>query len=141
VQYVAVMTGATINAPVDPVGAMPMSRVLVYRLDGKATLPSYPVSASAPPAPMVKAGKRALALGERLFAENCSLCHGPDVRGTGVVPDLRRSSVIQNRDAFRSVLAGALAGQGMPDFSKWISPEDADAIRAYIAAQAEKMEN
>jgi hypothetical protein len=56
----------------------------------------------------------------------------------GVVPDLRRSSVIQDRDAFRAVVAGALASQGMPDFSRWITPREADAIRAYIAVQAAK---
>ena len=39
---------------------------------------------------------------------------------------------------FRAILAGGLAGNGMPDFSEWIKPQEADAIRAYLAAQAAK---
>ena len=37
------------------------------------------------------------------------------------------------------MLAGALAGNGMPNFGKWIKPKEADAIRAYIAVQADKL--
>ena len=37
------------------------------------------------------------------------------------------------------LLAGALANRGMPDFGKWIKPEEADSIRAYLAAQGGKL--
>jgi mono/diheme cytochrome c family protein len=79
-----------------------------------------------------------LARGEKSFAENCSLCHGPDAMGTGTVPDLRRSLVLRDKAAFLSVVHGGRADLGMPDFSKWIKPDEAEAIRAYLAAQAKK---
>jgi quinohemoprotein ethanol dehydrogenase len=139
VQYVAVMTGASINSPVKPVGLMPKSRMMVYRIGGTATRLPDPKPDPTPAPPVIEASMADLMHGERLFAENCSLCHGPDAMGTGVVPDLRRTAMIQDRDAFRSVLAGALASQGMPNFAKWIKPEEADAIRAYLAAQAGRL--
>jgi mono/diheme cytochrome c family protein len=46
--------------------------------------------------------------------------------------------VIQDQGAFRAVLAGGRAENGMPDFSKWIKPDEVEAIRAYLAAQAKK---
>jgi len=139
VQYVAVMTGASINFPIRTVGLTPKSRVLVFRLGGTAAPLPYPRPDPTPAPPTIEATETELAYGERLFAENCSLCHGPDAMGNGVVPDLRRTPVIQDRDAFRSVLAGALASQGMPNFGKWIRPGEADAIRAYLTAQAGKL--
>lgn len=136
VQYVAVMTAPTINGPIKTAGLMPKSRVLVYRLGGKTALPPYPAPDPAPPPPMINASLDVLGRGERLYTQNCSLCHGAGAAGTGVVPDLRRSPVIQDQAMFRAVLAGGLARNGMPDFSRWIKPEEADAIRAYLAARA-----
>jgi mono/diheme cytochrome c family protein len=118
---------------------MPKSRVVVYKLDGDATLPAYaPPAATAEPAP-VKANMALLTRGERSYAESCSLCHGPDAMGTGTVPDLRRSPVVRDAGAFRAVLTGGRADLGMPDFTKWIKPDEAEAIRAYLGAQAHKL--
>jgi quinohemoprotein ethanol dehydrogenase len=140
VQYVAVMNSAAIGAPLRTPGLMPQSRVLVYKLGGTAALPLYPVVQAAPAPPAIKADPAQIARGDTLFAANCSACHGPRASGMGVAPDLRRSPAIQDQGSFRAILAGALAGQGMPDFKKWITPEEADAIRAYVAAQAGKAE-
>ncbi len=138
-QYVAVMTAATINAPVKPIGLMPKSRVVVYKIGGNAALPAYAAPApTAEPAPL-KASTAQLARGERSYADSCSLCHGPDGMGTGTVPDLRRSPVPKDAAAFRAVLMGGRADLGMPNFSKWIKPDEAEAIRAYINAQAGKL--
>jgi hypothetical protein len=59
--------------------------------------------------------------------------------GTGAVPDLRRSLVLRDKGAFLSVLHGARAELGMPDFSKWIKADEAETLRAYLAAQAGKL--
>jgi hypothetical protein len=56
--------------------------------------------------------------------------------GNGAIPDLRRSPVIHDQGAFRAVLTGGRAELGMPDFTKWIKPDEAEAIRAYLAARA-----
>ncbi|MEI9852660.1 MAG: c-type cytochrome [Sphingomonas sp.] len=138
VQYVAVLTAATVNGALKQPGLMPRSRVLVFKLGGAAPLPAYPTPSPLPEAPKVAASKADLAQGEWLYSQNCGLCHGPDASGNGVNPDLRRSPVIRDPAAFRAVLAGGLAGNGMPDFTKWIKPGQADTIRAYIATQAAK---
>jgi mono/diheme cytochrome c family protein len=138
-QYVAVMTAVTINGPVKTVGLMPKSRILVYKVGGVATLPAYAAAAPMPAPPVIKASTAMLARGEKSFAENCSLCHGPDAMGTGAVPDLRRSLVLRDKGAFLSVVHGARADLGMPDFRKWIKPDEAEALRAYLAAQAGKL--
>ena len=71
-------------------------------------------------------------------AEDCAQCHGGEADGMSVVPDLRRSSAIQQREAFRAVITGALADRGMPNFGKWISADKSEAIRAHIAGLAAK---
>jgi len=67
-----------------------------------------------------------------------ALGHGGAAVANGAFPDLRRSGAIQDRDAFRAILSGVLADQGMPDVSKWVSPEEMELLRAYVAAQAAK---
>ncbi len=139
VQYVAVMSGAALGPRLRLPGIMPKSRVLVYKLGGTAPLPAYPTPTPAPEAPIVKASAADIARGGLRFAQDCSQCHGGGAIGNGVYPDLRRSPVIRDQAAFRAVLAGGLAGNGMPDFSKWITPGEADTIRAYLAAQAARL--
>jgi quinohemoprotein ethanol dehydrogenase len=138
-QYVAVMTGAALGAPTKTIGLMPKSRVLVYKLGGAAAMPAYPKPDAMRAPPVVKASPAAVAAAGQRFAEECAACHGGGAAGGGVVPDLRRSPVIQDQGAFRAVLAGGRAENGMPDFSKWIKPAEVDAIRAYIAGQAGKL--
>ncbi len=136
VQYLAVMSGAAFGAPVRIAGLRPKSRVLVYRLGGKAVLPPYPKPdpIPAPPHMVVDAGTQAE--GAAAYAEYCAACHGGEADGMSVVPDLRRSPVIQEPEAFRAVLTGSLADRGMPDFARWISAERTEAIRAHIASLA-----
>ena len=65
------------------------------------------------------------------------MCHGVAAVSGDVLPDLRRSSRLQEAVAFRrAVVDGELAPLGMPRFGKYVSPEDAELIRAYIARQA-----
>ena len=55
----------------------------------------------------------------------------------GVLPDLRRSPRLQDAVAWRRVVVdGELAQLGMPRFGKYVSAEDAELIRAYVARQA-----
>ncbi|MHB1207569.1 MAG: c-type cytochrome, partial [Rhodospirillaceae bacterium] len=140
VQYVAVLTGASFLTQPRVVGLQPKSRVVVYKLGGTAKAMPYPKPDPTPKPPVIKASAEEITRGQGIFGmRSCGTCHGPGAVSSGVVPDLRRSPYIQDKDAFFSVLQGALLPNGMPEFGKLIKPEEAEALRAYLAAQAEKL--
>ena len=142
-QYIAVMAGLGASFGISSSLApqqykRPYGRVLVFKLGGKAKLP--PFTPDVPPA-QTFAGQWPSATidkGELLYAGNCGLCHGPSTYSNGVLPDLRRSAIAADKDAYISVVMhGALEEKGMINFSKWLSADDADAIRGYIGHQAQ----
>jgi PQQ-dependent dehydrogenase (methanol/ethanol family) len=114
------------------------SRILVYRLGGTATLPPAPeltLAAIDPPAPT--GTDEQVGQGAGLYAVFCGNCHGGGVVQLGILPDLRRSVMLQTQEAFDAVvLEGALAATGMASFDAVLDPEGAEAIRAYIVARA-----
>jgi quinohemoprotein ethanol dehydrogenase len=58
------------------------------------------------------------------------------VGGPGSVPDLRKSSA-QTHDLFSAIVVGGLyKDMGMPIFKGKITPEELDALEAYILQQA-----
>ncbi|HEY0846043.1 MAG TPA: PQQ-dependent dehydrogenase, methanol/ethanol family [Noviherbaspirillum sp.] len=139
-QYVAVMAGwggaagliggeATL-AP----GVRNISRLLVFKLDGKATLPPIPVlrdTYTRVPQP-VKASPEVIAHGSKVFHTTCSMCHGVGAVSGGMIPDLRRSSDA-TRNAFEEiVMKGALHARGMASFGDVITSDDLEAIKAYV---------
>ncbi|MFN2330155.1 MAG: cytochrome c, partial [Chromatocurvus sp.] len=78
-----------------------------------------------------------LAEGTVLYARNCMVCHGPLGISSGVLPDLRWSSIAASAEAWSDVvLEGKLADNGMVSFAEYLTPEDAEAIRAYVIRQA-----
>ena len=73
----------------------------------------------------------------QLYQRNCTVCHGVAALSGGVLPDLRRSILIQDPVAFRGVVFdGERAPLGMPRFGKYVSAADAELIRAYVSRQA-----
>ncbi|WP_262693973.1 PQQ-dependent dehydrogenase, methanol/ethanol family [Kordiimonas aquimaris] len=71
------------------------------------------------------------------YARNCLVCHGPVAISSGVLPDLRWSSYTADSDAWQAVVSeGVLADSGMVSFSKLLTPEEIEAIRAYVISQA-----
>ncbi len=71
------------------------------------------------------------------FARNCAVCHGPLAISSGVLPDLRWSDYSGDSVAWRDIVRGGiLAEAGMIGFDNVLSDADAEAIRAYIVAQA-----
>jgi quinohemoprotein ethanol dehydrogenase len=56
---------------------------------------------------------------------------------SGVLPDLRWSTYASSKDAWNNVIMnGALADNGMVAFDDVLTPEDSEAIRAYVLTQA-----
>jgi len=145
-QYIAVMAGLGgafgISTPLAPTShPRPNGRVLVFRLGGSAKLPAYtpPHMPAQPPAKTWPASVEQM--GELLYGGNCGLCHGPSTFSNGVIPDLRRSPVLADADAWNAVVSGgALADRGMISFAKILTPEQVDAIRAYVASQSRALQ-
>ncbi|HTV77363.1 MAG TPA: PQQ-dependent dehydrogenase, methanol/ethanol family [Steroidobacteraceae bacterium] len=138
-QYVAVVAGG--NA--DPGGnanyyAPNYSRLLVYKLGGRAALPpavAPPVQVLNPPPAFGSAAQ--LAHGAQLYDRFCGTCHGAQAESTGMFPDLRYSGTLQAAQPFEAiVLGGALKQNGMVSFSAALSPADAEDVRAYIVGRA-----
>jgi len=115
------------------------SRLLVYKLDGKARLP---VPAPPPPPrplspPPAFGTPEVIARGERVYNDNCTMCHDTAYGNRGLFPDLRYSPMINAADSFRAVVIdGALQARGMASFRERFGVEDAEAVRAYITQRA-----
>jgi quinohemoprotein ethanol dehydrogenase len=119
------------------------ARLLVYKLGGKATLPQ--MVAFTPPAlnPPAQFGDAALlARGQEKYTAHCSTCHGNDGRVSSIFPDLRYAGALQSADVFKTiVIDGALQPNGMVSFRKVLTPDDAEAIRAYVVSLAIQAKN
>ncbi|MDE3136551.1 MAG: PQQ-dependent dehydrogenase, methanol/ethanol family [Acidobacteriota bacterium] len=143
-QYVAVLAGwggvfplATGAVAIKGGEVRNISRMLVFKMGGTASLP--PVPKAEPPVlnpPPMTASKATVSKGQQLYQTYCSTCHGDAVVSGGVLPDLRYSSALANDEWFNVVLRGLLEPHGMVSFSKALSHDDAAAIRAYVIFRA-----
>jgi quinohemoprotein ethanol dehydrogenase len=77
-----------------------------------------------------------IAEGQALYAQHCFRCHGMGTKSGGVLPDLRFSSRETHARWNDIVLGGIRQGRGMASFADVIGPEGAEAIQAYVIAQA-----
>jgi len=114
-------------------------RIVAFKLDGKATLardpgplPRHnPTGTSWPAATTAE--------GDRLYGAYCFRCHGVLARASNVIPDLRRSGMLTDKDAWRSVVIdGAPTDCGMISWQHVMSARQAEAIRAYVDDAARK---
>lgn len=146
-QYILVVSGAgggyALNSPfADDSRAKPNGRVLAFKLGGKAVLPSFdpgPLSPASPPAELFSPGQEAR--GARIYETTCAWCHGGGAVSGGVLPDLRRSPALSDRDTWNAVvLQGILAERGMVSFAKTLSPQEVEAVRAYVGARARQLQ-
>lgn len=145
-QYVAVLAGwggaYAITADGELVNdAKPVqniSRLLVFKLGADGALPPIPELASLPlDPPPSRASADTIALGAQKYARYCAVCHAPAAVGSTVLPDLRRSGTLQNRDSWQAVVHdGILSANGMVSFEGSLSREEIDAIREYVIKRA-----
>lgn len=141
-QYVAVMAGYGGAYPlsssfVDNPRPMPSGRLLVFKLGGRTPYKIERIENA--PATVVEAAWSAETVkhGAALYEGTCGVCHGPAGISSGVLPDLRRSGVLADKDNWNAVvIGGALKDRGMVSFAPWMSADDAEAIRAYVAGKA-----
>jgi quinohemoprotein ethanol dehydrogenase len=111
---------------------------LVYKLGGGAALPALPAAAPAILDPPPDAATAAtVAAGKALYHAYCSNCHGDSATSSGVLPDLRYSSLIKSPEAFdMTVRQGTRVDMGMVAFKDEITPENLEQIRAYVIHRA-----
>jgi quinohemoprotein ethanol dehydrogenase len=112
-------------------------RIFAFKLDGKAALPPGP--GPAPPAnpPEQIFPANVTAAGAEPYRVYCSRCHGGETHSLNIIPDLRRSAALSNPALWKNiVIDGALEANGMIGWSQFLLPEEAETIRAYVAAQA-----
>jgi alcohol dehydrogenase (cytochrome c)/quinohemoprotein ethanol dehydrogenase len=130
-QYIAVVAG---TSSAGDYWAPNHARLLVYKLEGGATLPApQPYTPPVLNPPQESADEAQLALGENQYNAHCASCHGNGERVSSLFPDLRYAGVLWSAEGFRTiVLGGALEANGMVSFSKVLKPEEADAIRTYV---------
>jgi quinohemoprotein ethanol dehydrogenase len=143
-QYVAILAGwggvfplATGEVALKSGPVRNVSRMLVFKLGGKAILPPLPTLESQPLSPPpATADSATVRQGKNLYQRYCSVCHGDAAVSGGVLPDLRYSSALNNDQWFDIVLGGLLQPEGMVSFTTEISRKDAAAIRAYVIFRA-----
>jgi alcohol dehydrogenase (cytochrome c)/quinohemoprotein ethanol dehydrogenase len=146
VQYVAItvgtggswaMSGSQANAKGN---SLPnISRLLVYALGGTAELPApRPRPALPLDPPPATAASATLGRGEAEYRTYCGRCHGPEgAANFGILPDLRYSATLQSSEAWAGVvLGGLMKANGMASFAPVLDASEAEAIRAYVIAQA-----
>jgi mono/diheme cytochrome c family protein len=115
-------------------------RVNVYKIGGTATLPPRNFErAATPEPPALRVSAATLARGTAVYGQFCGVCHGPGAISGGALPDLRRSTTLADADVWRATVHGARAENGMPDFTQWVNAADAEAIRAYVAREAQAL--
>lgn len=110
------------------------ARLLVFKLGGDKQLPALAAAAALQPPPRLTASEDVVAKGAQLYADTCSLCHGPNA--TGGVKDLRRMSPEVHAKFSDIVLKGIYLNKGMAGFADILTPEQAEAIHHYLIARA-----
>ncbi len=116
------------------------SRILAFKLGGTAELPPVAEAAAVtiPEPPASDAGPEQIAHGKDLYYERCSVCHGIDVAGGGVLPDLRFASAETHKMWDAIVLGGARNNKGMPAFATILDKSDSDAVHAFVIERSRR---
>ena len=139
VQYVAVMAGVGGSHGGHQVefDHENEGQLLVFKRGGVAPMPIPPRKPErrieAPPA---KAPPEVVKQGRDLYARHCFYCHGLAVEASGLHPDLRYAKRAVHESWNDIVLGGTRQGGGMASFADQLSPEESDAIHAYVIERA-----
>jgi quinohemoprotein ethanol dehydrogenase len=143
VQYIAASVGGTAQGDYF---APSYARMLVFKVGGNAKLPANaPYTARVLNPPPATATTEVVARGEKLYADNCSVCHGanavPAGRG-GNGPNLTTTPLLHVQQGFDQVaLQGGRLDRGMPSFSDKLTPADSAAVLAYLVSRANTLKS
>ena len=143
-QYVAVAVGwgtlmGLLGGPTTvPLQMTNRSRVLTFRLAASGQLPELPTVSppAVPELPEQTASAATVLEGHRVYATRCMVCHGYSAVSGGLTPDLRYSDAQVYAEWDAIVLGGSRSSNGMPPFAGVVTPEQSQAIKAYIIDRA-----
>jgi len=137
-QYIAIVGGRGFSGGDDSQArARNPGRIFAFKLGGTATLPEGPGPAPPPNPPSEIWPDAVVTAGAAHYQVYCSRCHGGETHSLNIIPDLRRSVALTSAAVWKSiVIDGAFEPNGMIGWSEFIDAEDAESIRAYVAAQA-----
>jgi quinohemoprotein ethanol dehydrogenase len=139
-QYVAVISGALFYAGTATPRVRHSGRMLAFKLNGGGTFPADPGPAPPPNPPAQIAKADQVALGETIYGKHCGLCHGFDAVSPNIVPDLRRSGFLTSPEGWQAVvIGGALASRGMISWQQFVTPAQAEAVRAFVGERARSL--
>ena len=115
-----------------------VSRMLVFKLGADGKLPAETEMARVPlDPPPSRASAATIAAGGKAYARYCAVCHAPGAVGSTVLPDLRRSGALENKQAWQSIVHdGMLKDNGMASFKGSLTKAQMDAIREWIIHRA-----
>ena len=144
-QYVTITTGwghafgLSAGIMFDDTVPPAVGKVITFKLGGEATIPPLDTSLLVAPEPKADpfGEEEMLQAGLTHYSRNCMVCHGMLGISSGVLPDLRWSTYSASAEAWKGVVIdGNLSVNGMVSFADVLTPEDAEAIRAYVVTQA-----
>ena len=122
-------------------GQSNVSRILTYKLGSNGTLPEFvPTVLTLDPPPRVE-DTDVIALGKQRYADRCMVCHGDGAVGGGVIPDLRYLDAEKHQMWMGIVLGGLHQDKGMVSFAGILSPEEAEAIQAFVIDRANDLKD
>ena len=142
-QYVAVMVGWggvwDVSAGKLVGGITPnISRLMVFKLGGTAKLAPAPASVNRVlDPPPVTGTLQQVALGAKLYANSCSVCHGNAAVAGSLNPDLRHSAALGDPKLWQQIVHdGLLMQNGMVAWKGQFNPGQIEAIRLYAINRA-----
>ncbi len=144
-QYVAVLAGwggvwdLTAGVLAHKSGAVRnVSRMLVFKLGGTATLPPLTPQTKLvldPPAPV--GTPEQTSEGAYFYNNQCGGCHGDAAVAGALVTDLRTSAAVGNPELWKQIVHdGVMKDKGMVAWSANFTPEQIENIRLYVIKRA-----
>lgn len=112
------------------------ARLLVFKLGGKRKLPPLSPAPPLPDPPPLRASEETVRRGATVFANTCAQCHGQ--LAVGGVKDLRFMTRETHASFNDIVLKGLRVQKGMASFAGLITPEDTEAVHAYVISRAQE---
>jgi outer membrane protein assembly factor BamB len=124
----AIQGDTLITAASFPQGKDERAEVVAYRLGATGAITPTTTTAT------TTTGPSEVADGKTLFQENCSSCHTLAAAGAGGTIGPNLDDVQPSRAAVKSKVESG--GGGMPSFGGRLTPEEIDAVSAYVASVA-----
>jgi quinohemoprotein ethanol dehydrogenase len=115
-----------------------ISRLLVFKIGGKAVLPPAPADAKLPLDPPPLTGRpEQIADGASHYQNSCGVCHGDAAIAGGLNPDLRHAASLSKPQLWQQIVHdGILKENGMVGWAANFSAEQIENMRHYVIKRA-----